>query len=645
VSRPAPAGAVREVRVLHDLVRRRRDKPRRHLRPGLSVDDLFDELNRLGARYAVLRWFDTLPAVDPGEDIDILVADEDVPLLQPYLSSYIVAPDTQKFDVYSVSGLTGSDFLTVPYFTPAFARRLLERSELLAGRYRVPCDEDHFDSLAFHAVYHKGARSGLPADDCSSEAPEVGEHDYVAVLGSLAQRLGLSVPLTLEGLDKYLADKGLRPPLDTLDKLSQSNPWLHGHLENVWGPVDAGMPGLAVFVLRQRAAHLLDRLCTELLREGFQPLETVQLHGPVAARVLAETRGGNWGQGPWPVNGGPPATYVIAYDLTRSMGEAALPPKRDRVAAAKQVIRERLLSTLGDGEPLFNPLHSSDDPRQALDYLGLLEDPDVVPRLQARIDEIQRAMLMPYPLVAVLPSLQRRAVTAVVRHPVHGECVCKLFYPGSQRYREREHRAMTEFADLPETPALLESGENYLLIRRYTDTGQHVRRRLPGIRHVQLVPSVSAALARLARALHERGAYLLDLSSQNLLTDPVEGLKVLDWEFLQDHAGARPPLSQSPTVLGRAPAEPGADLPVGVSTSDGRGAVFRPLFTGVPKGVLLRTPPRMLPLLAEPGMCLLYGARVVRRALLRVPEAGRSRGKRLAKAALHLLLSPVGKKG
>jgi hypothetical protein len=228
---------------------------------------------------------------------------------------------------------------------------------------------------------------------------------------------------------------------------------------------------------------------------------------------------------------------------------------------------------------------------------------------------------------------------------VHGECVCKLFYPGSQRFLERELRAMTEFADVPETPALLESGDNYLLTRRYTDTGAHVRRRLPGLRHVQLVPSASAALARLARTLHSRGAYLLDLSSQNLLTDPVEGLKVLDWEFLQSHQGTVPPLVESPTVLGRAPGEPEADLPVGVSSSDGRGAVFRPLFTGVPKIALLRLPARLLPVVAEPGMCLLYGAREVRRAVLRVPELGRTRGKRLAKGALRVLVSHAGKRG
>jgi hypothetical protein len=624
------------------LLRRRRDKPRRYLRPGVSLDEFFTELDRLGVRYAVLRWFETLPEVEPGEDVDILVADEDVRRLRPLLASYLVPLGTQKFDVYSVSGLAGSDFLTVPYFTSDFARGVLERSVLLRGRYRVPCDQDHFDSLAYHAVYHKGAASGLPENAAVEPLGGDGDHDYAAVLGALAERLSLPVSLTLESLDTYLAEKGLRPPLDTLDKLSATNPWLRGRLEKLWGPADAGMPGVAVFVLRERAAHLLDRLCTELLREGFQPLETVQLTGDAAGRVISGVRGGNWGQGPWPLGGGGPVAFVVAYDLSRSVGEAALPPVLSRVSDVKLAIRDRLLDTLGPDEPRFNPLHSSDDPRQALDYLDLLDDPGLVTRLQRRIGEIRGQMAFPYPLVEVLPSLQRRAVTAVVRHPEHGECICKLFYPDSLRFLAREVRARSEFAHLPETPDLLESGPNYLLTPRYGDTGAHIRRTLPGMRHVQLTPRTSAAMVRLVRSLHERGAFLLDLSTQNLLTDPVRGLTVLDWEFLQDYGTARPPLAESPTILGRAPLVPDVDLPVGVSMSQGRGTLFRPLFTGVPRPVLVRTPERLLPLLAEPGMVALHGARLVRRALHSAGLQSRRTGKRAVKVALTALVSRSG---
>jgi hypothetical protein len=599
---------------VRSLLARRRDKPRRYLRPGLALDDFFAELERIGVRYAVLRWFDTLPAVAAGEDVDLLVADEDLPRLRPYLRSYYAAPGTQAFDVYSASGLPGSDFLGVPYYPEGLASGLLDRSVLLRGRFRVPDERDHFDSLAYHAVYHKGHASGLPENAASEPSAPGADHDYAAVLAELADRLSLPVSITLEGLDTYLTDNGLRPPLDTLDKLSAANPWLAARVDKLWGPPDGGVPGLSVFVLRERAAHLLDRLNRELLREGFQPLETVHLDTEAAARVAAGVRGGNWGQGPWPVGGGGPVTYVVAYDLTQSLGEADSPTDPARVQDAKIAIRDRLLAALPEGELRFNPLHSSDDPRQALDHLALLGDSGIVARVRRRIAEIHDSMRFPYPVVQLLPSLQRRAVTAIVRHPDHGECVCKLFYPSSGRFLARELRARTELADLPETPGLLEAGPNYLLTPRYSDTGAHVRRGLPRLRHVQLTPAASAALARLARDLHERNAFLLDLSTQNLMSDPEAGLKVIDWEFLQDFEGTRPPLRRSPTLRGRPHGPSEADLPVGATSAEGRGTAFRPLFTGVPTSVLLRAPLPLLAPVAEIGMVVLYGLRSVRLA-------------------------------
>lgn len=627
---------------LWSVLRHPRDKARRYLRPGMSLDELFAELDRLGVRYAVLRWFETLPDVDAGEDIDILVADDDLPRVRPFLRSYVVPPPTQKFDVYTVSGLPGSDFRTVPYYLSHFAAGLLDRAVLLRGRYRVPSDQDHFDSLAYHAVYHKGAASGLPENAAAEPPVEAGEHDYAAVLADLAERLSLPVSLTLEGLDGYLSDRGLRPPLDTLDKLSATNPWLRERVEKLWGPVDAGLPGLAVFVLRQRAGHLVGQLCAELLREGFQPLETVPLTGDTAERVTAGVRGGHWGQGPWPVAGGPPVTYVIAYDLSQSVPETAIHDGQDRVTATKLAIRDRLLDGLGPGEPRFNPLHSSDDPRQALDYLAALDDPGLVTRLRRRIEDIRAQLSFPYPVVTALPSWQRRSLTAVVRHPTHGECVCKLFYPQSARFLARELRARTEFADLPETPDLLEAGSNYLLTPWYRDTGAHIRRRLPGLRHVQLTARTSAAMARLARDLNDRGAYLLDLSTQNLLTDREQGLKVLDWEYLQDVRGARLPVTASPTVLG-AVDDPDADTTAAVGGSGGRGVLFRPLFTGVPRRVLLHAPASALPLLAEPGMVVLHAARYLRRIPQGLVARLRAEGPAAVRAVLTVLLRGPGR--
>ena len=563
-----------------------RPRTRRYLRAGLTLDGFFDELNRRGVRYAVLRWFDTLPDVADGEDIDLLIEDGALDDIGTMLVSHRIPPRRQKFDVYTVSGLPGSDFRGVPYFSAPLANAVLDRAVLLRGRYRVPGPQDHFDSMAYHAVYHKGERSGLPPAACvPPRAAGDADHDYPEVLGRLADDLGLPVPITMADLDAYLTGAGLRPPLDTLDKLAASNPWLQRRIEVDYGPADGGIPGLGVFVLRERAAGLLDRLRHELLREGWEPLETVSFDPATAARVKDAVRGGNWGTGPFAVAGGPPVAYVVAYDLSVAVGGTAT--EGDRVTDSKLAIRRRLMSGTPAGAR-FNPLHSSDDPRQALDYLAVLDDPEVLSRCRQRIEGIRAATVFPYPVVELLPSRRRRAVSAVVDHPEFGECVCKLFYPSATRFLAREVRARIDFAALPEVPALLASGENWILSPRYHDTRAHVRRRLPGVQHVQLVPGASAALAALTRALHEKGVFLLDLSPANVLSDPVAGLKVIDWEFLQEFPGVSPPVTRSPTVLGHAAGMPGVDTPLGVSSMGSSAiTVFNPMVSGLPPRLLL----------------------------------------------------------
>jgi hypothetical protein len=598
-----------------------REVARRHLRAGVSVDSFFAELDRLGVRYAVLRWFETLPEVDPGEDIDVLVADEDLPALRSLVRSHRVAPTRQTFDVYSVTGLPGSDYRGIPYLSPTLAARLLERSVLLRGRYRVPCPEDHFDSMAYHAVYHKGLRSGLPAGEGAAVAATGAEHDYADVLAGLAAQVPVSVPLTLEGLDAYLAAKGLRPPLDTLEKLAETNPWLRDHLETAFGPADAGLPGLAVFVVREQAAGLVDRLGDELLREGWQPMETIRFDAATAERVRTGVRGGNWGAGPWPVGGGGPVAYVVAFDLAATTGDGG-PGDTERVTVSKLAIRRRLLAATPSGAR-FNPLHSSDNPRQALDYLELVADPGLVDRLRSRIAGLHADMRFPFPVVELLPSHRRRAVTAVVDHPEFGESVCKLFYPSAHRYLDRELRARTQFGHLPEVPALLAAEGSWLLSPRYSDTAEHVRRPLADSSQVQLTPRTSRALVRLARELHEQRAYLLDLTPLNLMSDPAAGLKVIDWEFLQDLDTDPSPLSTSPTVSGRATGRD-VDSPLGVSAGGSVTTVFSWQVTGLPTGLLLRSPTALLAPVAEVGMVLASAVRSLR-AAVRGGRAGAER--------------------
>jgi hypothetical protein len=191
----------------------------------MTLDEFFDVLRREQVTYVVLRWFDDLPQVEAGHDIDILVADEHVDFVQSLLTDR-PRKGGQHLDIYSVSGLPGSDLAGNPCFPAPLARELVTNAVWLRGTYRVPDAAHHLLGLAYHAVYHKGYSSGLSAGRGPHEGQRPTRHDYAAVLTDLAGRLGESMTPTLDGVDRYLADHDLRPPPDLLKRLAPANPWI-----------------------------------------------------------------------------------------------------------------------------------------------------------------------------------------------------------------------------------------------------------------------------------------------------------------------------------------------------------------------------------------------------------------------------------
>lgn len=199
---------------------------RRYLRKGISVDKFLGRLTAEGVRYAVLRWFETLPAVERNNDIDVLVADADLPFVESLLTPYRTLRPAQKVDLYTAGGLPRTDFGGVPYFPEKLAAPVLERAVLLNGRYKVPSPIDHLDSLAFHAVYHKGEASGLPKDGATSVSGHGGR--IGSTLNRLARDLSRDLELSLEGLNRYLTAEGLQPPAETLERFAAERRRLYG---------------------------------------------------------------------------------------------------------------------------------------------------------------------------------------------------------------------------------------------------------------------------------------------------------------------------------------------------------------------------------------------------------------------------------
>src|SRR5690606_28717378 len=113
--------------------------------PSWGADGLAVRLKESGMRYAVLRWFEDLPTIEPGEDLDVLVADEDVARFRELVEA---EPGTCPLDLYSVSGLPASDYEDLAYYPPRIATQILDHAVVHQSGFSVPAPLDHLHSLA-----------------------------------------------------------------------------------------------------------------------------------------------------------------------------------------------------------------------------------------------------------------------------------------------------------------------------------------------------------------------------------------------------------------------------------------------------------------------------------------------------------------
>jgi hypothetical protein len=351
----------------------RKATARHYISPRLGVEGFLRILETEGVRYAVLRWFDELPDLPPGEDLDLLVDDEHAEQVRDILSG---EPGLIPCDLYSVSGMPGTEYKGMAYYPPALAERILAGARKQTRGFRAPDPLGHFVSLAYHALYHKGEASGLQPRSQSPAASLEPEHDYASVLAGLAAELDLDVDITLEGLDDYLASHGWRPPVDTLGRLARKNPWIVGQLERLIPPGWEAYRGLAVFIIRKRAVDLGlgSRIVEQIRGAGFDVVEAVAL-GDEGVRALSRhARGGNWSTGPWPTSGGPPAMVVVAFDrepIAPTPAEREKHPGLENARVlVKSEIRDRVNDQLAPADRC-NVIHSSDNTWGAREYLEL----------------------------------------------------------------------------------------------------------------------------------------------------------------------------------------------------------------------------------------------------------------------------------
>ncbi len=512
--------------------KRAKRSARRYISKDLGVETFFRSLIELNVRYVCLRWHEDLPRLKDGEDIDLLVDDLDLPQIETLLTGK--KDEGIPVDLYTVSGMPGTDYCTVPYFPPALARFALDKSRLFKGLVKIPHPLSYFYTMCFHVVYHKGLASGLPATG-GSESLASADHDYASALTRLAQDAHLPIPeMNLSELDQVLDTAGWKPSTDTLRKYCRRNNWLKNEIIRNATKLDPVFDGLAVFFVRELAVPWLDQILSLLHQDGFEILERRNLKAHEVGRLASQIRGGNWGRGPWSLSGGKPATVLIAYDCFPRMEDAPDDPTNvanSRIQRTKERIRNVIVGSLPNGER-FNGLHSSDLPQEALEYIELLE-PKLRGALSESIAKIASKTRTPYAVIDRLGGNGRRAKVEVIRYK-SALAVCKTFRPNAHRFLERELLARELLPHENEIAPILESGENYIITKYYKDDDAQRSYFRPLLSKRRFIPiSAVKRSAQLIRGFRERGYELIDFSPQNMIFDKREGLKFIDFEFLQ----------------------------------------------------------------------------------------------------------------
>lgn len=508
-------------------IRRPKNKPkaRCYIPQQLGIDGFFERLENKQLRYAILRWFDRLPHLEPDEDIDLLCSDADVEKIRDVLLS---GPGTQPVDLYSTSGLKGSNFKNMAYFQPHLAEEILDHTVLYKERYRVPDAEYHFLSMAYHAVYHKAENSGLKTIHKSVHLPAHPKHDFKTILEEMANAVDIKIDADMESLDHFLREKGWRPAIDTLHRFASDSKWIRETIKTEKKIYTDH--GLAVFIVRETGTEMgvEHKVVEELKHVGFDILYTKQLTPEEAERTGRVTRGGNWDIGLGKERGGPPSFIIVCYDLF----PAPVPKDKQKLypgVTNGRVLRKHKIRMKVTNHPKMNILHSSDNPEEAWHYVEVFT-PEHMDDIKRKIASLEAWAKTDEEIIELLSKRGRRAKVELIEF--NGDkAIKKTFKPDAAEFLEREKFAMTELRkSCPRIPPLLDSMPGSITYPYYAQSMDLHRK------SGRLLPLKYARQAMEAiRQIYEAGYAQIDCHPGNLVVDGKNGVMLIDFEFLHQY--------------------------------------------------------------------------------------------------------------
>jgi hypothetical protein len=143
---------------------------------------------------------------------------------------------------------------------------------------------------------------------------------------------------------------------------------------------------VAVFFVRQAALErgFADGIVESITAEGFGIIVRQRLSAAEIDRIKQGVRGGNWGKGPFAQSGGPPAEVVVAFDPAPVTPNAAQRAQYPALSNARILVKHRIRDSINSrlaATERCNVLHSSDNNREAREYLNIALPNQVEPVL------------------------------------------------------------------------------------------------------------------------------------------------------------------------------------------------------------------------------------------------------------------------
>ena len=534
---------------------------RNYIKHDISIDLFFSILYERNIQYVVLRWFEDLPDVAPDEDIDILMDDNDIERIQDLFTNTV---SNKKIDLYSITKLYSYHGLS--YYPPKIAREIIEHRVLFKEKYYVPSPMHYFLSLTYHALYHKGEKSGL-SSKYISDIEIKPEHQYEEILRKMSADLNLGVEINLDSLHSYMQSISWSPQLDLLRKLSVVNKskWQETILppKNKNFLVDGEM---IVFIVREWASskEKMECILNIIKEKRIDIVKIFDIPEKQKPIVMEYVRGGEWGKGPYPICGGEPSCCIVAFDYhpvaLDIKHSTEYPFVQNQNIFIKHNIRDYFNNEMLRTK-WTNCIHSSDDEIEAWEYIKYI-CPDDYSELKEQIQLRRDLYKTKYKVLKLLPGNRTRSKVELIEYNTEGGIAVKKTYKyGNKRFLDREVFVYSILSKKYKfIPPLLEVSDSYLIIPYYKCAWNK-----EGIdERNEIIKKYEIQIVKVMCLFYQEGYALIDFTPNNVIITENKELKIIDYEFLYKYEIKPATFLESYDVKG-IPEDFSGDLPLTIN--------------------------------------------------------------------------------